>query len=154
MAANDLKSTLSQNGLVDFDKITDSNVRDKIVQQLESEEKTRHFFASFQFRLDEPGIKDLEDGAYKRFQRLGGSEKGWLNLEKTLRYWVRERNNPAPNGKITLRHIKDAALWEKFEHLDQDFYIPQDYVLPSQKFHNGFMRGILGTQKTLHCFKR
>jgi hypothetical protein len=126
-------------GWVDFDRIPDSDVKTQIIDQLTAEESARDFFEQFLFKLDQPDLLDLEAGARTRFLRLGGTEKGWLALKDNLRQWVRERNEPKPDGRITYEVAKHAADWRSLRPLPQQFEIPDDYVLPSAQFHQDFV---------------
>src|SRR5579864_7053020 len=110
--AEDLRSSFAALGVVDLERITDATVRDAVVAQLDGEENAREFFASFRFQLDQPTLKTLEEGVLQRFMRLHGDLSGWKFLKDELRKWVRERNSPPPNGRITLAAIKGAARWQ------------------------------------------
>lgn len=146
-AAKDMQITLSANGLVDFDKIDDPEIRDIIVQQLGGEAAARSFFAEFHFYLDRSSLEDLEDSVRRRFYALGGKHHGWLNLKDVLRFWIRNRNQPPPAGAIILATVRSAALWYQLQSLPQQFEVPEDYILPSQDFHEAFMHDLLALQK-------
>jgi hypothetical protein len=142
-ASPEIEQCLSLDGLIDFDKISDLATRQSIIQQIGGEDKARVFFSMFRFRLNEPGVTELERAIRAKFRRLGGTDEGWLNLKEELRFWVHYRNEPAPDGKITLSEIRNAALWYQLRELPQSFEIPSDYVLPSQDFHERLVRDLL-----------
>ena len=146
-AAREIQITLSPDGLVDFDKIDNPAIRDKIIQQLGDEVGVRNFFAEFHFYLDRPNIENLEQSLRRRCDSLGIKEKGWLNLKNELRSWVRLRNQPPPDGAITLAAVRSAVLWYQLQSLPQQFEIPKDYVLPSQDFHTKLVRDLIVLQK-------
>lgn len=126
-------------GRIHFDRILDSEVRAQVIDQLVDEETARAFFDQFQFKTDQPDLLNLEAGSRTRFFKLGGTEKGWLALKENLRQWVRERNEPNPDGRITYDVAKHAADWRSLRPLPQKFEIPDDYVLPSAQFHQDFV---------------
>ncbi len=145
--AEDIQNTLSVNGLVNFDKIGDPTIHDTIVQQLDGETTARNFFADFHFYIDRSCLDDLEESVRKRFYAVGGKQQGWLNLKDELRSWIRHRNQPSPDGDITLAAVKSAALWYQLQSLPQQFEVPRDYVLPSQDFHKMFVQKLLASPK-------
>jgi hypothetical protein len=125
-ATSDIKNLLSPEGILDFEKVADKEVRAKIVQQIGNESKTREFFANFHFYLDEKGLDVYENSVQKRFFSLGGNAQGWLNLKDSLRSWIRAKDEPPPDGLINLEHIRKAALWNQLVQLPQNFEIPLD----------------------------
>ena len=133
--ADDLRNTFAAPGVVDLKRIADANVRDSVVAQLGGEENVREFFANFTFQLDQPSLNILEDGILQRFTRLGGDLLGWKSLKDELRNWVRERNSPLPDGRITVVAIKAAAKWQRLEALPEEFVVPPDFVIPDDRFH-------------------
>ncbi len=133
-AATEIEAVI-ENGIIDFDQVHDPDIRQKIEDQLGGEAISKEFFAIFQFRLNQPGLSEIEEGLRRRLGLLGGTETGWLNLKNELREWVINRNEPSPGGLITLSEIKKAALWSTLQSLPQRFEIPSDYVLPSEDFH-------------------
>ena len=133
-AATELEAAL-ENGTIIFDQVREPVIQQEIVKQLGGEVASKEFFAIFQFRLNQPGLFEIEEGLRRRFGGLGGTEIGWLNLKNVLSEWVINRYEPPPEGLITLSEIKKAALWYTLQSLPQRFEIPPDYVLPSEDFH-------------------
>lgn len=138
-ASSGLKNVLSPNGTLDFDKISNPEIRKEIINQLGDESKAREFFLQFHFYLDEQGLEEKEQSIRRKFKSLGGTPEGWLKLKDQLRYWIRNRNEPLPDGKITLEDVKCAALWYQLQSMPQRFEIPKDYVIPSEHFHQGLL---------------
>jgi len=146
-ASGNLQAALSPDGLIDIDKIGDSNVRRDVVNQLGDESKAREFFLQFRFDLDQQGLEEKEKSVLRKFQSLGGTDEGWLNLKDQLRYWVRNRNKPSPEGKITLTNVRSAAHWFQLQSMPQRFEIPKDYVVPSEDFHQTILEELSGLKK-------
>lgn len=142
--ADDLRSSFGAPGIVDLARIADAAVRDAVVAQLGGEQSASDFSDSFRFELDQPGLDILEDAVSGRFLRLHGDLRGWKSLKDELRKWVRERNSPPPDGRITLAAVKGAAEWQRLEALPEEFAVPPDFVLPDDQFHESLMRS-LGT---------
>jgi AAA domain len=145
-AGDDLRAALnSATGLVDFDRIADDSTRADIVRLLGGESEARQFFGQFRFSLNEPSLNDLESSLRRRFDRLGGSETGWLNLKSDVRFWVSHRHEPPPDGAIKLSDVTRAARWQALQSLPQRFNVPRDYVVPSEEFHHTLKSSLLST---------
>lgn len=133
---------------VHFDKIP-SETRERVIQQIGSAEQATHFFAEFQFKVDEKGYEVLEESLKRRFNKLGGTDDGWLNLKEELRSWVRNKDKPSSDGKIRYIDVTRAAKWYSLESMPQNFEVPADYVLPSKDFHTNFLNALF--QKREGC---
>lgn len=150
-AGPDLQAALnSATALVDFDRIADDAVRTEVSRQLGGEPGAREFFSLFQFNLNEPSLNDLESSLRRRFDRLGGTETGWLNLKSEVRLWVSHRFEPPPDGSIKLSDVMRAARWHALQSLPQRFNVPPDYVLPSEEFHRDLQSALLSTGSGCH----
>lgn len=132
-ASIDLEMTLEPNGRVDFDRIP-HEVQAKILQQLGQENDIRRFFDLFHFMVDQPGLVGREEAVQRRFYALGGTRQGWLALKDELRLWVRDRNQPLPDGGIRLEDVRAAAQWNRLQSMPEQYAIPDDFVLPAQTF--------------------
>lgn len=84
----------------------------EVIDQIGVESSARDFFSVFRFKLNEPSLIDLEDALRRRFDRLGGTEIGWLNLKNELRFWVSHRYEPLPDGLIKLSESAAGARGE------------------------------------------
>ncbi len=142
----ELKNLLSPSGLIDFDRVTDTSLREALTKQIGNEAAARAFFLNFRFYLDRPGLEHYEDGVRRRFFQLGGTPEGWLHLKDVLRSWVRIKNEPQPDGAITVAHIRNAACWQQLRPMPQGFEVPEDYVLPDEEFYDEFVRSALSGQ--------
>ncbi|MGA3298240.1 MAG: hypothetical protein ABSD41_12430, partial [Candidatus Bathyarchaeia archaeon] len=144
--ADEIKTTLGPDCRADFNKI-DNKTRVEIVSQLGSEKAARDFFAIFQFELDRAGLEIYEETLKIKFQRLGGTNEGWLSLKDKVRFWVRNKHKPSPDGAITISAVRSAALWNSPRLLPEYFEVPSDYVMPSQSFHDDFLKELLSLGK-------
>jgi hypothetical protein len=134
-AAQDLDRCIEEGtGLVRPECLPDDVTRE-LTQQLGDDEDVTRFLRVFRFMMDHPALNTLEEGFRHRFELIGGTHEGWLNLKDTLRKWVREKESPAPDGHVRLADVQRAALWHRLEALPQGFSIPTDYVLPSEPLH-------------------
>ena len=115
-----LLAATDYSGQVELEKIAASE-RVVIVEQLGGEPEAREFFGEFKFRLNRPSLESFEESIRRRFGLLSGTELGRLSLKERLRQWVKFENQPAPDGRITLAHIKRAAQWYTLRSLPQSF---------------------------------
>ncbi len=151
-AATDFSGALRMERL-SYDKIADPAICEELIRQIGPEAEVRKFFSRFRFRIDQPSLEILENGARRRFFRLGGTAAGWLNFKDTVRAWMRRRKNPPPDGWITLTHVRRACLWNTLESLPQDIEIPADYVLPSATFHDDLIKNLPKENPAVHVIK-
>jgi len=97
------------------------------------ESDIKRFLEELRFSF-ESDLNDLWKFNEKRFKNnLGGTSEGWSSLKKYARDWTLKKNIPSEDGKIYLSHIHKAALWFQPKHLDQNFPIPNDFVLFNSK---------------------
>jgi len=141
-AGEGLREIIDTNGLIPFDSIPQAT-KNEILRQFRDEGVAREFFSVFQFRVDRPELEVLNDSISRRFFALGGTREGWLSLKDQLRLWVRERYEPPPDGAITVTIVRGAANWHHLTSLPENFEVPNDYVLPSQSFHENFFRAVV-----------
>jgi len=137
-----LSYSFSPSGILDFDKLSIEE-QELILSQLPNEDETRWFFSKFRFNTNLPDSDELLDSIERRFYNRHVTEKGWLNILSELRKWVLKKNEPKPDGKITLSVIKKACLWDDLNTVSQNFPFPSDFVIPSTTFHNHFLNEVM-----------
>lgn len=148
--APEIGKILEPSGVVDFARITDASVRDRLVQLTGSEEAALAFLTNFYFQLNQPELQAAEEGIYRRFEALGGTGAGFLALKDSLRSWVGRKNQPPPDGKITLPIVRQAALWRHLRSMPQDLVVPGDYILPGTSFHQNLLDVLQSQRQSCH----
>jgi NACHT domain len=128
-ASAEIQNHLIDSGHLDFNGLGPAT-RAKLAEQLEGEAGALKFFTSFRFLFKDLSIDVLEDSAKTRFLRLGGTTDGWSNLLKCIRKWINHKNEPPPDGLITLKEIREAAQWHHPPQIPQSFLVPPDYAAP------------------------
>jgi hypothetical protein len=146
-AVGDLRDVLLPDWRVDLERVQDIQLLHRIEEQVGGHEGAVRFFGVCCFDLNQPGLSDKEEAVKRRFFRLGASPSGWLSLKDELRSWVLQRDQPPPDGRITLGTIRRAALFGKLESMPQRFEIPGDYVLPSESMHRQLLTQLEGPQR-------
>jgi hypothetical protein len=140
--SDEIQGTLDRDNHVILDKITDTTIKNKIIEQIGGEERAKEFFSIFCFNLNRPNLSELEASVKKRFFGMGVTQNGWMNLKDELRSWVREKNKPLPEGRITYEIIKKAVNWLELKQLNEKFPVPSDFVVPSEKFHEQLLKDL------------
>jgi hypothetical protein len=138
-ASNELALDAPRNGRVCWHELT-ADTRQKILMQLGDESQVQAFFEIFRFRVDEPSLRELEEGAYTRFLRLGGTPGGWHDLEKAVRNWVNTKDNPPPDGHISLEEVYRVTKLKAHPVRLHTFLPPtmffERYLEPHRIFHH------------------
>lgn len=124
-----IRANLSESGIVDFGGLP-VPLRAKISEQLGGENAAAGFFESFHFFFGERSLEILETTLRRRFHLLGGSREGWESLLRQIRRWINRKDEPPPDGNITLADLRAAAQWHLPPQVPQRFLVPEDYVAP------------------------
>lgn len=136
-----LASALDDSGCIAVARIADGELRKRVLETVDAEDAEK-LLSQIRFEFDRPGLEVLEDTVKRRFERLGGTDAGWVSLKEAIGHWVIRRNKPPPEGRIEHQHIRAAAQWNRPEPMPQDFVVPDDYVLPSEAFHAQFKEAV------------
>jgi transcriptional regulator with XRE-family HTH domain len=96
------------------------------------------FWKNFEFKFGFLDIEGIYAEAKNEFLKLGLQENGWNNLREALRRWAAQRDMPRAGGRIELDDIRSAAGWHEPKPLNQDFEVPDDFVL-DQTFHTSLI---------------
>ena len=139
--SDEIKPLFSGN-YIDFSKIEDAEIRERVIEQIGTEDEAAEFFKNFQFSLANPSYEVLESHLKDRFFKLNGSELGWLSLLNNIRLWVKHKDIPDDTRLINLHTVRAASRWGILKELPQRFEIPDDFVLASDAFHDDLFESI------------
>jgi hypothetical protein len=112
------------------------DIKSKISTQLGSEEKAIIFFEFLIFEHSQKEIDDLELQLRDSLIPDHANEESWLQLLKTVARWASRRREPAPDGKIYLKHIHEILSLGSRRTISQFFEIPGGYKPPTEEFYN------------------
>ncbi|HGG8815998.1 ATP-binding protein [Enterobacter hormaechei subsp. hoffmannii] len=118
------------------------DVKSKILAQLGSEEKSIAFFETLIFEHSQKEIDDLELHLRDSLVPDHANEESWLQLLKTVERWASRKREPAPDGKIYLKHIHEILTLGSKKTISQFFEIPGGYKPPTDEFHNEILNAI------------
>ena len=113
-----------------------AQVLTEIDAQLGGREKTEAFFKAFNFEHSLKKIDTLEQDLESQLVPDHASSEGWLRLLKTVQYWATRKNQPEPDGRITLGHLTEIISRKSQSTLSQFFEIPDGYAPSSENFHS------------------
>jgi len=127
-----LKETLSSSpdgyNKINLNKFEKTKFYKQLIK-VNKESYIKNFLKALRFSI-ESNLDDLWDNNERRFKdNLGGTSTGWNSIKKSARDWTIKNNIPNKDGKIYLSNIHRAALWYRPEYLNQNFPIPDDFVL-------------------------
>jgi NACHT domain len=122
-------------------------LRVEIIKQLGSEERAIAFFAAFIFDHSYQGFKALELTLIDRFVPQHTTRHGWLALFREAVDWAVLRNNPSPDGKITLNWVRGIIDKRRPSPLEQSFRVPDGYRPSDDHFANQFIEDLVSAKR-------
>lgn len=120
---------------VDYSLVPE-DIKSRITAQIGSEEKAIDFFKNLIFEHSQKEIDDLEIQLRDSLVPDHANEERWLQLLKTVGRWASRKNEPAPDGRIYLKHIHEIFSFGSKTTISQFFEIPEGYKPPTEEFHN------------------
>lgn len=115
-----------------------------VTQQLGSMEAAKCFFDSFEFRHSLLRLDDFEDSLWSRISSDTDSG-GWALFREQVQRWSTRKGQPAPDGRITYIHLRQAFAVERAKPLPQGFLVPATYSVPDDDFDRAFSQEIIGS---------
>lgn len=120
---------------VDYTLIPE-DIKSRVSTQLGSEEKAIAFFNELVFEHSQKEIDDLELQLRDSLIPDHANEECWLQLLKTVERWASRKNEPAPDGRIYLKHIHEIFTFGSKRTISQFFEIPGGYKPSTEEFYN------------------
>lgn len=123
-----------QNNKISIDVIPKKKL-DEIVKQLGSYENAKDFFAKFILDHSQPEIEDLHRHLFNQIVPNHATHEGWYRFLEAVQRWATHKNEPSPNGQITLSHLYELFDSGIGRSLSQFFEVPEGYAPPTGQFH-------------------
>lgn len=120
---------------------TDSAIVEK---QLGSLDAAKRFFDTFEFCHSLPRLDDFEESLRSRLSS-DTDRGGWALFREQVQRWSTRKGQPAPDGRITYIHLRQAFAVERAKPLPQDFHVPDSYSVPDDEFDQDFFQEIVGS---------
>ncbi len=132
---DEIKSVLSDNKFI-WDKIPD-NKKAILIEQIGSEENCKLFFENYTFEFLQEDLETLDNKLFNEYSEISDSKADW----EFFKCFVRN-NSMCTNCKITYQGLTNILQCRPPKPLNQDFFVPENYVPPCYKFHNDLMNNI------------
>ncbi|MFM2478838.1 ATP-binding protein [Celerinatantimonas sp. MCCC 1A17872] len=135
-----LSSCLKDNK-VEYSLIPD-DFKLKVSDQLGSEEKAIAFFSILIFEHSQRKIDDLELQLHDSLVPDHANNESWLQLLKSVERWASRKDEPAPDGRICLKHIHEILSLVATRTISQFFEVPGGYRPPTDEFYHKVIKKI------------
>jgi len=120
---------------IDYNLVPDE-VKSRVSSQLGDERKARKFCENLIFEHSQHKIDDLELKLQDSLVPDHANNESWLQLLKTVERWATRKNEPSPDGRICLEHIREILSLGSKRTISQFFEVPGGYILPLEEFHS------------------
>ena len=114
--------------LISYESIP-TDVIAKSKEESFSIEEIKLFFDNFKFDVNYLSFDVLQASLISKLNRLGCNENAFYFLSQKLHQWIRSGTT-----RIDLQQIRAACNWHQLNSFDENFLIPQDYVVPDDDF--------------------
>lgn len=128
-----------QNKKINIDAIPKERL-DEIIKQVGSYENAKDFFTGFIFDHSQPEIKDLNEHLFNQIVPNHATPEGWYRFLEAVQRWATHKNEPSPNGQITLSHLYELFDSGIGRSLSQFFEVPEGYAPPTGQFHTEMLQ--------------
>ncbi|WP_185735829.1 NACHT domain-containing protein [Burkholderia cepacia] len=118
-----------------------ADVRIKVEQELNGPANAEWFFKALEVRHSDKGFASIDAHVTDRLRRYATVE-GTETLKNRAVHWSIEKNQPAPDGWITLDLLKATLKVVAPEPLPENFVIPPGYRVPDNAFYLSFIAAI------------
>lgn len=108
---------------------------EEVIAQVGSYDSAKNFFAEFIFDHSQPEIEDLYEQLFNKIVPNHASPEGWYRFLEAVQRWATHKNEPSPNGQITLSHLYELFDSGIGRSLSQFFEVPEGYEPPTGQFH-------------------
>lgn len=135
-----MEACLAGSRLIDYTRAPDG-IRAKVEQELDGAANALRFFKALEINHSDKGFAGMEAYVTQRLRRRASAE-GVETLKNRAIHWSIEKNQPAPDGWITLDLLKTTLRVLAPEPLPENFVIPPDYRVPDNTFFLSFISTI------------
>lgn len=135
-----MEACLAGGNFIDYTRASDE-VRVKVETELNGGADAQRFFKALEVRHSDKGFASMEAHVTHRLRRHATAE-GVDTLKYRAVHWAIEKNQPAPDGWITLDILKATLRIVAPEPLPENFAIPPGYQVPDKAFHHAFIASI------------
>lgn len=131
---------LAGSNFIDY-TLAPNDVRVKVEQELNGAANANRFFKALEVRHSDKSFTGIEIHVTDRLRRYATAE-GVETLKNRAVHWSIARNQPAPDGWITLDFLKLTLRVVPPEPLPENFVIPMGYRVPDNAFYLALLSAI------------
>lgn len=135
-----METCLADSNFIDYTRVP-AEIRVQVEKVLDGAENAQRLFKALEVRHSDKGFAGMEAHITHRLRRHATAE-GVDTLKYRAIHWAIEKNQPAPDGWITLDILKATLRVITPEPLPENFVIPPGYRVPDSAFHLGFLASI------------
>ena len=116
-----------------------------LINHIGSEENCKTFFENCKFHLLKKNYNELDEELYENYVKLyNDSKANWTFFKECVRDYAIRKTDP-----ITYEILQRILYCKPPKPLDQDFMVPDNYVVPDINFHNNLISEIINGNE--HC---
>ena len=132
------------NNKINWELIPDDK-QNFLIAHIGSEENCKTFFENCKFYLLKKNYNELDEELYENYARLyNDSKANWTFFKEYVRDYAIRNTDP-----ITFEILQRILSCKPPKPLDQDFIVPDNYVVPDTNFHNNLISEIINGNN--HC---
>jgi len=135
-----VENCLSGGNFIEYTRASE-DVRTRVEQELEGAKNAQRFFKALEVEHSDKGFVSIESHVTARLRRYG-TDEGVATLKNRAVHWSIEKNQPAPDGWITLDLLRVTLRVVPPEPLPENFAIPPGYRVPDHAFYRLFVASI------------
>lgn len=126
---------------IEIDRISQQRLAE-VISQVGSYDTAKEFFDEFVFDHSQSQLEDLYQHLYNQIVPRHATPEGWYRFLEAVQQWATHRNEPSPDGQITLNHIYELLGSGIGRSLSQFFEVPEGYAPPTEQFHAEMLQRI------------
>ena len=130
---------------INYDLI-EEDVRKRIADELGNDSNAKKFFEKFQFVDSEKRYDYLKFNIFDRLRKHSDNYAIDTLLNRAYD-WAVKKDDPYPDGWITLDIVNGILSRKRPVPIQQDFIVPDGYTVPDESFHEEFYGKILNSEQ-------
>ncbi len=135
-----LEACLAGGNRIDYTKAP-AEIQHQVIEELGGSSNAKELFDALEVRHSNKSFASVESHVTARLRRHS-TPQGVETLKNRAIHWSIQKNQPSPDGWITLKLLRETLLFEAPEPLPENFAIPIGYRVPDTAFFLSFINAI------------
>ena len=132
---DEIQQVLNNNKIV-WKNIPDAQ-KEILIEQIGSEENCKIFFENWTLEFLQSDLKTLDNNLFNEYIGISDSRANW----EFFKSYVKE-NSMYEGQEITYQILTNILQCRSPKPLDQEFFVPENYIPPSEEFHKKILKRI------------